>query len=127
MISHTMIGTNDIEKADRFYQKILPPMGGRQIYKSEQVMFWEFEQGGAKFAVSKPFDSKPATYGNGTMVAFQLQSKAQVRQLYAAAIDHGGGCEGEPGERNSGAFYGAYFRDLDGNKVALFYRPPQEG
>jgi predicted lactoylglutathione lyase len=43
-----------------------------------------------------------------------------VDTLYAKAIELGASCEGEPGERIPG-FYGAYFRDLDGNKLVFFH------
>lgn len=122
MISHTMLGTNDLEQAATFYNEIIPSIGGKQIYQSDKVIFWEFEKGGAKLAVTVPFDGNLASNGNGTMVAFSLDTIIQVQEVYAAAITLGAQCEGEPRERNDGAFYGAYFRDLDGNKIAIFYR-----
>ena len=64
----------------------------------------------------------PATHGNGTMVAFKLLSIEKVKEVYSKAVELGASCEGVPGERNEGAFFGAYFRDFDGNKIAVFYR-----
>ena len=64
----------------------------------------------------------PATHGNGTMVAFKLLSIEKVKEVYFKAIELGASCEGVPGERNEGTFFGAYFRDFDGNKIAVFYR-----
>jgi predicted lactoylglutathione lyase len=69
--------------------------------------------------VTKPFDGKPATRGNGTMVALQVDSKTKVDALYKLAIELGGTDEGKPGPRGDG-FYAAYFRDLDGNKLNCF-------
>lgn len=126
MISHTMLGTDDIARAERFYQALLPLIGGRQIYRSDHVLFWDFAQGTAKLAISRPFNGESASFGNGAMVALQTDSIDKVQQCYRQAIELGATCEGEPGDRNSGAFYGAYFRDLDGNKLAVFYRPPQQ-
>ncbi len=122
MISHTTLGTNDLEKAGSFYNEILSIMGATKIYESEKVIFWEFEDGGAKLAISMTYNEEPATHGNGTMVALSLTSNDKVNEVYAKALILGGACEGEPGKRNDGAFYGAYFRDLDGNKIAVFHR-----
>lgn len=122
MISHTTLGTNNLEMAGSFYFEILSAIGGTQVYKSDSVIFWEFEDVGAKLAISVPFDGEPATHGNGTMVALKLTSVDKVNEVFLKAINLGATSEGDPGERNGGAFYGAYFRDLDGNKIAIFHR-----
>jgi predicted lactoylglutathione lyase len=70
-------------------------------------------------AICKPYDGQPATAGNGVMIALAADSRAEVDKTYAAAIAAGGKDEGEPGLRG-GEFYGAYFRDLDGNKLCVF-------
>ena len=122
MISHTTLGTNNIEKADSFYFDILGAIGGTRFYKDESVVFWEFGDASAKLAISVPFDGKLANHGNGSMVALRLTSNAKVDEVFARALGLGATSEGEPGERNNGAFYGAYFRDLDNNKIAIFHK-----
>ncbi|MCW8865458.1 MAG: VOC family protein, partial [Colwellia sp.] len=69
-----------------------------------------------------PFDGEPASNGNGTMVAFTLSSVNKVNEIFSMALKLGASSEGKPGERKDGAYYGAYFRDLDGNKIAIFHR-----
>jgi catechol 2,3-dioxygenase-like lactoylglutathione lyase family enzyme len=86
-----------------------------------------YENGGARelgFWIGKPFDQRAATAGNGVMVAFSARSWEAVDAFYAAAIAHGGTCEGPPGLRlhYSPDFYAAYVRDPDGNKVAAVCR-----
>ena len=56
------------------------------------------------------------------MVAFQVRSQKEVRDLHAAALDAGGSDEGKPGNRDSYSpnFYVGYLRDPQGNKIALF-------
>lgn len=122
MISHTMLGTNDLIEASKFYNKIMPLMGAEQIYQSDTVCFWQFIGCETKFAITLPFNQHNASVGNGTMVALKLESKAQVDHVYSVAIQYGASCEGEPNNRDNDSFYGAYFRDLDGNKLAIFYR-----
>ena len=58
-------------------------------------------------------DKRPATVGNGTMVALGAASREQVDAVHAKALELGGSDEGAPGQRWPG-FYAAYFRDLDG-------------
>ena len=45
-------------------------------------------------AVIKPFDGKPATVGNGVMVALATSSKAQVDAIHRKALALGGKDEG---------------------------------
>jgi predicted lactoylglutathione lyase len=70
-------------------------------------------------AVCKPYDEQPASAGNGSMFGLAAASREQVDAIHAAAIAAGGVCEGEPGMRTD-TFYGAYFRDPDGNKICAF-------
>jgi len=80
------------------------------------------------FYVKPPYDGRPATPGNGAMVAFEARTQHQVRALHAAALAAGGTDEGAPGFRASyGAhFYVGYLRDPQGNKIALFSSNPDE-
>ena len=80
-------------------------------------------------AVCKPYDGNSATAGNGNMASIVVDSRAKVDALYAKAMELGGKCEGPPGLRGDDgprAFYGAYFRDLDGNKLAAFRIGPAD-
>ena len=81
---------------------------------------WRTEAGGPMLGVCIPFDESLATSGNGTMVALNVDSKETVNGLHAKAMESGGSTEGDPGPRGEGGFYGGYFRDLDGNKIAVF-------
>ena len=76
--------------------------------------------GGAGIGLTRPFDGKPMTVGNGVMVALAARDKAQVDRIYKLALSLGGTDEGPPGPRGEGGFYAAYFRDPDGNKLNAF-------
>ena len=71
-------------------------------------------------AVTLPFDQQPATVGNGVMVALHVDSKAKVDAMYKKALELGAKDEGPAGARGDG-FYAGYFRDLDGNKLNVFF------
>ncbi|MGH9887598.1 MAG: VOC family protein [bacterium] len=120
MIGYTTFGTNDIQRAARFYDALLAELGGKRAMEMPTFIAWASTPGGPMVAVIKPNDGKAATVGNGVMVALAASSKAQVDKVYAKAISLGGKDEGKPGPRGDG-FYAAYFRDLDGNKLNAFY------
>ena len=123
MIGYTTIGTNDLERSRAFYDAVLKPFGGRRTLSYERSQYYGVKRdgvnGGAMLGVVLPHDQREATVGNGVMVALAAESPAVVDQAHAAAIAAGGTCEGPPGQRMDN-FYGAYFRDLDGNKLCVF-------
>lgn len=120
MIGYATIGTNDLEKATRFYDAVLAPLGGKRTFANgDRMQFYGSSATPGMIAVSKPYDEKPATVGNGSMFGLPAASKEQVDEAYAAAMAAGGVCDGPPGQRLP-TFYGAYFRDPDGNKVCVF-------
>ena len=124
MLGYTMYGTNDLPRALVFYDKVFAAMGaGRLMEFPSGGVAWGTEFGKPMFAIGAPHDGKPATVGNGAMMALSLDQRAKVDAVYNAAIAAGGSCEGPPGVRGTEgpqAFYGAYFRDPDGNKFCAF-------
>ncbi|MGY0565675.1 MAG: VOC family protein [Paraglaciecola chathamensis] len=122
MISHLTLGTNNLQKAQQFFEIILKPLRAKPVAKTSEVVFFAFSNSDTKLAVTKPFDGDLATAGNGTMLALKASSQNIVKSVYKLAIDLKAEPEGEPGPRNNGAYFAAYFRDLDGNKIAVFHR-----
>lgn len=119
MIGYICLGTNDLSKAEAFYSQLLGIVGAKETYRGERGVGWGTGPDKPMIIVMKPFDGKPATIGNGSMTAIPVANPAQVGALHAKCLALGGTCEGPPGDRGGG-FYGAYFRDLDGNKLAAF-------
>jgi catechol 2,3-dioxygenase-like lactoylglutathione lyase family enzyme len=118
MIGYTTFGTNNYEKALDFYDKLLGEVGGKRVMDVGKLVLFGFAQG-PMFGVAQPHNGQPATPGNGTMISFNAGAKEKVDIIHAKALSLGGSCEGRPGDRGGG-FYGAYFRDLDGNKMCAF-------
>ena len=119
MIGYVTLGTDDVARAARFYDELLGLIGAKRWMENERAVAWTVAPDQPGLGVIRPFDKKPATVGNGTMVALVVDSRAKVDALYAKALALGGRDEGAPGPRSDG-FYAAYFRDLDGNKLNAF-------
>jgi catechol 2,3-dioxygenase-like lactoylglutathione lyase family enzyme len=133
MFTYVCLGTNDLERATRFYDASLSALGLARCDVGDENSWqgWAgwgtYTAGGAQeiaLWLCPPFDGRPATVGNGTMVALQARSWRQVDAFHAAALTHGGSCEGAPGLRPqyNPDFYAAYVRDPDGNKLAAVCR-----
>ncbi len=124
MLGYAMYGTNDQARANAFYDKIFGAVGiGRLMEFPNGGIAWGVSFGVPMLAVGKPYDGQPATVGNGAMMALVMDSRAKVDAIYAAAMAAGGsdeGAAGVRGEEGPQAFYGAYFRDPDGNKLCAF-------
>jgi len=119
MIGYVTIGTKDMAKATAFYDALLAEIGGKQLMGMDRIKFYRTGGAGAMLAVCIPYDEKAQACGNGNMVAINAGNRETVDKLYAKARELGATDEGEPGERMP-IFYGAYVRDLDGNKLCFY-------
>lgn len=120
MIGYILLGTNDLPRACAFYDAFMAEMDAKRSFQSERMVMWASSKPGkASLGIVKPHDGAPATAGNGTMVSLGVSSQEKVQALHRKALELGAKDEGAPGLR-TGAFYGAYFRDLDGNKFCVF-------
>ncbi len=125
MFSHVTLGTHELAVAAAFYDAVLAPLGIERVSKKyPNWAAWQRPGGEQKLWVGLPYNQEPASMGNGCMVAFEAQSRAAVDAAYAAAMAAGASDEGPPGLRASYGpnYYGAYVRDLDGNKVHFVCR-----
>jgi len=128
MYSHTTVGANDLARAQLFYDAVLSPLGLEIRYSAEGMVGYGLPGGRPQFLVVRPFDGGEATVGNGTMIALLAPDRATVDACHAAAMEQGGRDEGRPGLRPQyhRNYYGAYFRDLDGNKICVVCHQAEE-
>ncbi|MAI97947.1 MAG: glyoxalase [Rhodobacteraceae bacterium] len=123
MIGYVMVGSNNIKKAMDFYDAVLAQIGLIKKDINEEFVGYSSDKKPSQieFYLTKPFDEKPATHGNGTMVAFLAESREAVHKFHQTALDKGGMDEGAPGFRSTGGnMYLAYIRDFDGNKICAY-------
>ena len=120
MIGFVMIGTNDLDKAIKFYDALLQIINLNRTVSNEKYIGYSSKKNPEEieFYVTNPIDKKKATYGNGTQISFAVKSKETVDNFYNLGIKLGGKDEGAPGIR-AGDYY-CYIRDLDGNKICTF-------
>jgi predicted lactoylglutathione lyase len=119
MLGYITVGVSDMEKAEAFYGSLLGELGAKQLMGMDRIKFYGKEPGAPMLSICIPFDENDPSPGNGVMVAFSGGDKAGVDALYAKAIELGATCDGEPGQRFD-FFYGAYVRDIDGNKICFY-------
>ena len=124
MFSHIFVGTNNFERALAFYQPLMAVLGvqARFVEVDRPWAGWQSQPDPRPlFLLGKPFDQQPHAPGNGQMVAFLASSRAMVDAAYAVALQLGGTSEGVPSLRPQyhANYYGAYFRDPDGNKLCV--------
>lgn len=126
MLLYLTLGTNDLAAATRFYDAALAPLGLiRRATEADEIGYAAAEDSRCRLWITRPFDGRPASTGNGSMPAFAAASPQVVRAFHAAAIAHGGTDEGAPGLRPYGpAFFAAYVRDPDGNKLSAVHEGP---
>ena len=118
IFSFVMVGSKDFKKSSKFYDAIFVPLKIKKIVTTERYIGYgnSNEPNDVKFYITKPRNGEPATYGNGTMVAFLADTREAVNRFYEIALKNGAVDEGLPGIREDENYY-AYVRDLDGNKI----------
>ncbi|HEY1960803.1 MAG TPA: VOC family protein [Rhizomicrobium sp.] len=123
MIGYVTIGANDGAKSGKFYDAVMAAIGNeRKFDDGGWVGYGPKGSDSHSVYVCPPFDGKPATFGNGIMIAFTAPSQDAVRAAHAAGLESGGSDEGAPGYRppDKQSWYGAYLRDPVGNKICVF-------
>ena len=119
MLSYSTIGVNDLEKSETFYNELLAPLGAKTLIKNERIIFFGKSKEELILAICIPYNEKEQNCGNGNMLAISPGSKEKCDEMYNRAIALGATCDGAPGQRIPDVFYGAYFRDFDGNKIVF--------
>ena len=119
MIGYVTLGSNDVARAAAFYDDLLAELGATRLMNGDTFVGWSVKPGEPMLSVIKPHDGNSASVGNGMMIAIGVDRREQVDVMHATALALGAADEGAPGLRGD-SFYGAYFRDMDGNKLAIF-------
>jgi catechol 2,3-dioxygenase-like lactoylglutathione lyase family enzyme len=125
ILSHITLGTDDLDRAAAFYDAVLGELGIARMRRSANFVGYGIEGEAAVF-IGRPFNRTPMSAGNGTSVLFLAPSRDAVDRFWQRATALGGRDEGAPGLRPHyhANYYGAYLRDLDGNKIGAVCHAP---
>ena len=129
MFSHIFVGVKDFDRALSFYRALMQVLGLSERF-CERDRPWAGWQSHPDprplFLIGKPFDGHPHDVGNGQMTAFLASRRDIVDKAYAVALANGGRSEGPPEMRPEyhQHYYGAYFRDTEGNKICVACHEP---
>lgn len=127
MIGYVTLGVPDLTEAGSFYDALLGEIGSGRMWTDERMIIYGQGFDKPMMAICTPYDGKPASVGNGTMVALAMPDRATAARLHAKALELGATCEGPPGLRapEEMQFYGAYFRAPDGQKFCAYKMGPE--
>ncbi|EHK62843.1 VOC family protein [Achromobacter arsenitoxydans] len=131
MFSHIFVSVSDFDRALHFYSAMFDILGieSRFCEKDRPWAGWQSHgQQRPYFVICRPYNGQPHAPGNGQMIAFMADSREAVRRAHRTALENGGTCEGPPGLRPEyhAHYYGAYFRDPDGNKLCVACHSPAD-
>jgi catechol 2,3-dioxygenase-like lactoylglutathione lyase family enzyme len=129
VFSHIFVGVKDFDRAFAFYSLLMATLGIKPRFHdpSRPWAGWQSHPGPRPlFLIGRPFDGQPHEPGNGQMVAFLAETRAVVDEAFEMALANGGTSEGAPGLRPEyhEHYYGAYFRDPEGNKLCVACHSP---
>ncbi len=129
MLSHVCVGITDFQRAFAFYSSVMDALGFPLKFEEPDKAWAGWKPSTAArplFLIGRPFNGNDAEPGNGQMLALSALSREAVDNSYAVAIANGAKCEGPPGLRPQyhPDYYGAYFRDPDGNKLCICCHDP---
>jgi catechol 2,3-dioxygenase-like lactoylglutathione lyase family enzyme len=129
VFSHIFVGVRDFDRALAFYRALMPVLGVAERFCERERPWagWQSDPGPRPlFLIGAPYDGHPHAAGNGQLAAFIAADRQTVDRAYAVAIASGGVSEGAPGLRPEyhEHYYGAYFRDTEGNKVCVACHSP---
>ena len=129
MLDHVGFAVADAERSKRFYEQALAPLGISLIMSVPPEKTEAHGTAHGFGSNGKPYfwigDNEAV--GEGTHVAFEAESRAEVDAFYKAALAAGGRDNGPPGIRAHyhPNYYGAFVFDPDGINVEAVCHHPE--
>jgi catechol 2,3-dioxygenase-like lactoylglutathione lyase family enzyme len=120
MIDHVTANVGDLERAKRFYEQTLAPLGYSVQMEFEGAVGFGSGEGIPDFWLGSSAER------GATHVAFSASDRATVDAFFEAALAAGATDNGAPGLRPHyhETYYAAYVHDPDGNNIeAVCHRP----
>jgi catechol 2,3-dioxygenase-like lactoylglutathione lyase family enzyme len=125
MIDHVSVGVSDLERAARFYEAMLTPLGlSRLVTRAATVGFGKSYP---EFWINLRAAMAPVAPDTGVHICLRVKSTGEVDAFHAAALKAGGRSDGAPGVRphDRVRYYAAFVVDPDGNRIEAVTFPAE--
>jgi catechol 2,3-dioxygenase-like lactoylglutathione lyase family enzyme len=126
MIDHVSVGVSDLERAARFYELTLAPLGLSRVVARPATI--GFGKNYPEFWINLRVDMAPVPQGSGAHICLRVKSAGEVDAFHAAALNAGGRSDGAPGLRphDRVRYYAAFVIDPDGNRIEAVTFPQDD-
>lgn len=127
MIDHVSVGVRDLDRAARFYEQALAPLGlSRLVTRPATIGFGKTYP---EFWINLRADMAKVAHDGGVHVCLRARSTNDVDAFHAAALGAGGRSDGAPGLRphDRVRYYAAFIVDADGNRIEAVTFPAADG
>jgi catechol 2,3-dioxygenase-like lactoylglutathione lyase family enzyme len=117
MIDHVSVGVSDLDRAARFYEMALAPLGlSRLVTRPETIGFGKSYP---EFWINLRAEMTPVLRDSGVHICLRAKSAADIDAFHTAALNAGGRSDGAPGLRphERVRYYAAFVVDPDGNRI----------
>ena len=120
MIDHMSIGVRDIDRARRFYDAVLQPLGYRCLSRSDGSLGYGDKS--AAFWILSVKKTVAPDSESGFHICFAAPARASVDSFHAAALKAGGEDNGRRGlRRDYGSdYYAAFVVDPEGYRLEAY-------
>jgi catechol 2,3-dioxygenase-like lactoylglutathione lyase family enzyme len=117
MIDHVSVGVSDLQRAARFYELALAPLGLSRLVTRPATI--GFGKSYPEFWINLRADLAPVPRGSGVHICLRARSIDEVDAFHTAAVTAGGHSDGAPGQRphDRVRYYAAFILDPDGNRI----------
>jgi catechol 2,3-dioxygenase-like lactoylglutathione lyase family enzyme len=130
MLHHLSLGARDIDRAARFYDAVLAPLGYVRVWsdlrpgEDEQAVGYGPPGSGDKLCIKQVDTAVPVI--PGFHLAFAAESHSAVQAFHAAALAAGGRDNGPPGLRPDYGehYYAAFVVDPEGHRLEAVCNAP---
>lgn len=117
MLDHVSVGVADLERAARFYEAALAPLGLTKLIVRRATV--GFGKGYPEFWVNLRPGMKRVSPDSGMHICLRAKTTNEVEAFYAAALGAGGTDDGPPAVRphDRVKYFAAFVADPDGNRI----------